>query len=98
MPIIAWIVGGLLTVTSSFVGRALVALGLGFVSFEGVDTAMDALKSNIMAAASGLPATTIGIMGTLKMGTSVSIILSAIIVRMTLDGLQSGAIKKLVTK
>ena len=96
--ILAWVIGGLAAATASFVGRALVALGLGFVTYTAIDTVLDSLKANLLSAAAGLPATTIGILGTLKLGTSASIILSAILVRMTLDGLQSGAIKRMVVK
>jgi hypothetical protein len=96
MPIVAWIAGALLTLTGSFVGRVLVSLGIGFISYEGVTTAMDAIKSNVLSLASGLPAVTLGVMATMKVGTCISILLSAVIVRLTLQGLtSSGAIKRM---
>lgn len=99
MPIfVAALIGGLVSAAGSLVGRVLIALCIGFVSFKGMDVLLSAIKSSVAGNLSGLPAGVIGLMGLFKVGTMINILWSAVSIRLTLNGLTSGSIKKMVVK
>lgn len=85
-------------IVGSLVGRALVALGLGVVTYTGVSVTLTWLKSKFAENAALLPADVVGMLATMKVGEVISIIFSAILVRLTLDGLSSDTVKRWVTK
>lgn len=92
------IVGVLIEVAATIVGRVLIALGLGYVTYTGIDTSLAWASSQFLSGMSGLPAAAVGLANTLKIGVCTSMLLSAITVRLTLSGLTSGSIKRLVQK
>lgn len=95
MPVIAAaLLGGLMNIAGSLVGRVLIALGLSVVTYQGVDTVLGKLKSDAVAALMGLPPELLGILGYMKVGVCISIIASAVAVRMGLSGL-GGVVKRL---
>lgn len=99
MPIfLAALIGGLVSAAGSMVGRVLIALGVSYVSYTGLNVLFSGIQSAVASNLSALPPGVIGLMGLLKVGTSINIIFSAITVRMTLGGLTGGAIKKAVLK
>lgn len=99
MPLfIAALLGALASAAGHLVGRVLIALGIGFVSYQGIDTALAFVKTQMLAQVSGLPASMLALLGVMKIGIVMSILLSALTARMTLNGLQSGAVKKMVQK
>lgn len=99
MPVIASVIwGAFLNIIGTVVGRALVALGLGVVTFTGVSTSLDWMKAQAVTALTSLPPELVQIMGVLKVGTFISIITSAVAVRLLLSGVQSGTMKRWVTK
>lgn len=96
---VAALLGGLIEIAASMLGRALLALGLGWVSYQGVRVTIDYLKAEALSALSGVSAQMLGLMAYLKVGEFISIIFSALLVRLLLNGLSSGgAIYKLVRK
>jgi len=98
MPaLIAMLWGALIPVLGSLVGRILVSLGIGYLTFTGVDTSIGWAKASFLTNVSALPATAVGIMGLLHVGKCVSILLSAVTMRITLGG-TAGTIKKMVVK
>lgn len=98
--VIAFLVGALVQAASSFVGSALVALGVSAVTYKGVSTLFDYIKgiafANMDAAASY--GNLAGWLGLLKVGTCMNILFSAVAARLVLKGLTGGSIKKWVTK
>lgn len=99
MPVfLAALIGGLVSAAGSFVGRVLLALGIGFVAYQGIDVAMNQFITMFQNSASGLPGSVAGMLGVLKIGTGVNIILSACLARLTLNGMTSGTIKRMVFK
>ena len=49
MPLfVAALIGGLVQVAGSIVGRVLIALSIGYVSYSGLSVLMDSLKSQVM--------------------------------------------------
>lgn len=99
MPaLVAVIMGALLQIVGSLVGRVLVALGLSVMTYTGMSVTLTWLKSQAVTAALGLPADVIGMLSVMKVGTSISIIFSAMLARLVVTGLQGDAVKKWVLK
>lgn len=100
MPmIVSWILAGLIQVAGSLVGRVLLALGFGFVEFAG----FSALVDNVKAQASSL----IGAVGNselaawagfFRIDVCLSILLSAIGVKVLLNSLGGDKVRRLVQK
>ena len=59
----------------------------------GVDTALDRLKADALSAFSGLPGDLVALLSYLKVGVAISIITSAVAVRLSLAGM-TGAVKR----
>lgn len=101
MPVwIAALIGGLVQVALSTVGRVLVGLGIGVVTYSGVSIALDEAKTRAFAymdQASNFAQ--IGqFMGMLQIGTCFNILFSALTIRLVLHGLTGDTVKKWVTK
>lgn len=98
-PILAWsLVGALIQVVETLVGRVLLSLGIGYVTYTGVDMTFAWAKTQFLNGVSGLPPEGIQIMAMLKIGVCVSMLLSALTARLVLMGLTSGTVKKMVIK
>lgn len=95
---IAALLGGLINIAGSLVGRVLIALGMSVVTFTGLSTTLDWVKGQAVAALTGLPAEMLGLVGLLGVGEFISIIASALAARLLLNGLTDGSIKKLAMK
>ena len=95
---IAALMGALIQIVGSLVGRVLVALGLSVVTYTGMSVTLNWLKSQAVTAALGLPPDVIGMLSVMKVGTSISIIFSAMLARLVVTGLQGDAVKKWVLK
>lgn len=94
MPVfIAALWGALLNIAGSLVGQVLISLGIAVVTYVGVDTTLDKLKSDAVMALMGLPPDLVALLSFLKVGVAISIITSAVAVRLTLSGM-TGAIKR----
>lgn len=99
MPVfLAALIGGLVSACGTLVGRVLVSLGFGYLAFTGVDTSIAWVRAEFLAGVSGLPAAAVGLMGVLKVGTCVSMLISAVSMRLLMQGLTSGTIKRMVLK
>jgi len=97
MPVfLAALLGGLLELTRSIVGRVLVALGIGIASYSGLSVTLGFLRAQAVGSLSGAPGELVGLLGYLGIGEAVSIISSAYIVRLTLKGLTDGVLKSFV--
>lgn len=99
MPyIIAILLQGLLYLTKSFVGRALVALGIGTVTYTGMSASLSFLKSQALSALGQMGADTVALMSYMKIGVCISIVSSAMVARLLVTGLQSDTVKRWVLK
>lgn len=99
MPIfLASLLGGLLSIVGSLVGRVVLALGFAAVAYTGISSSLDFLKDSAVSALLGLPPDVVGLMGVMKVGQSVSIIFSAITARLLLNGLSSDTVKRWVMR
>lgn len=95
---IAALLGGLVNIAGTIAGQVLIGLGISVVTYSGVDTTINWLKSGAVAALGGLPAEVIGILGLMQVGVCISMVFSAMAVRLTLNGLTSGTFKRWVNK
>lgn len=99
MPLfLAALLGGLVQAAGSFVGRALIALGIGYVSYTGINALLGWIKSQVISYLVGAPATVVAIMGLLKIDVALSIIFSAFAARLVLQGLTSDKVTRMVIK
>lgn len=97
-----WLVGallsGLLQITGSLVGRVLVSLGVGLVTYTGISSSITWLKTSAISAAVGLGPDVVGMLSVMRVGQCISIIFSAMAARLLIQGLQGDTVKKWVTK
>ena len=99
MPVnVAALLGGLINIAGTIAGRVLIGLGISVLTYSGLSTSMDWLMGQAVSNFAGLPAQVINILYVLKVGPCISLIASAITVRMTIEGMTSGSMKKWVTK
>ncbi|MDO9315172.1 MAG: DUF2523 domain-containing protein [Burkholderiaceae bacterium] len=99
MPaLIAMFMGALIQITGSLVGRVLVALGISLVTYSGMNASLGWLKAQAVSALQGTGAEVLGMLGTMKVGQCISIVISAMLARQVINGVQSDTMKKLVTK
>ncbi|QHI96751.1 DUF2523 domain-containing protein [Xylophilus rhododendri] len=99
MPAIAAAIGWvLLQVAGSFAVQMLVGLGVGVLTFSGMDVTLGWLKTQALASFSALDPTIVGLLAYMKVGVAMNIIFSALVMRLTLAGVQSGTFKKWVHK
>lgn len=88
------LIGMLANAAGSIAGNALVSLGMGYITWKGVDVSLNWLSLQVATRMSGLPALTLDALATLKLGSCVAIILSALAARLTFDGMKNGAMKR----
>lgn len=99
MPVFVAAIGGMLiNLVGTLVGRVMIALGISVVTYTGMTVTLDWLKAGALQAVAGLPAQVIQILGILRVGQCISIVFSAILARLIIQGLQGDTIKKWVTK
>jgi hypothetical protein len=99
IPVIAAssIGGILLALTTSLVGRVLMALGLGLVTYNALDPLLEQFQANYFSQFNGVPAEILGFAGLLKIGEAVQIVFAALATKLFLSGVQ-GVIKRWVVK
>lgn len=97
MPIIvASIIGALAQAMGSLVGRVLIALGLGFVSYKGFDALVSSITEQIMGLITGFGTSELAAWaGFFQIDKHFSMTLSAITVKIAMNGIQDG--KKFIT-
>ncbi|MDR6731953.1 DUF2523 domain-containing protein [Delftia lacustris] len=100
MPlIISTLLGGLLQIAGSMVGRVLLSLGFGFVEYVGISALIDRVKQQATGligavGASGLAEWA----GFFRIDVHLSIILSAIGVKVMLNALGGDKVRRLVQR
>ncbi|MBS0428178.1 MAG: DUF2523 domain-containing protein [Proteobacteria bacterium] len=100
MPWIASVIlGGLLELMGSLVGRALLALGFGFAEYAGVSLLFDQVKAYASSALGGFGSSDlVAWAGFFRIDQHITIIISAIGVKMIFNGLTGSRVRKLVQK
>lgn len=91
MPVIlASLLGGLIQLSGSLVGRVLIALGISYVTYTGISIGLDAIKEAVWNNLAGVPAELVGLLAIAKIDVCINIIFSAVTARLALNGLTSG--------
>lgn len=99
MPLlVAALIGGLIQASVTIVGRILIALGVGFITYTGITILIDGIKSDVITNFQALDSQIVQILAVLQVDTAITMIFSAIAARLILNGLQSGAVKRMVLK
>lgn len=95
--IIGWLIGAIGTALASYVGRILIALGITYVTYSGVDVLLNNYKSDVFLLL-GVGGTMQGIVAVCRIGDATNILFSAFAARMALNGLTGGAFTKMKIK
>lgn len=100
MPwIISVLLGGLLQLVGSFVGRVIVALGFGYVEFVGISALVDNAKTQASSLIGAVGSSSLAEWaGFFRIDVHLSIVLSAIGVKVLLNALGGDKVRKLVQK
>jgi hypothetical protein len=102
MPLfLAALLGALSQAAGSLVGRVLVSLGIGYATFTGINTLVAYVQTNALAQINSLPADAIILAGRMRVGVALSMVFSAILMRLALNGLSSvasGSLTRMVQK
>ena len=100
MPVfIAAMLGGLVQACGTLVGRVLVSLGIGYVTYTGASASLDWAKSYVLQRMAGLPADLVQILGLLQVGTCLNIVFSAHAAILVVKSMSAGGrITKMVQK
>ena len=94
MPwLIAVFLQGLLFLTKSFVGRILVALGIGITSYTGMSASVGWLKTQAISAFNGMGAETVALLSFMQVGVAINIVFSAMLARFVLNGITGDTFK-----
>ncbi len=73
-------------------------MGVGVVTYTGLRTGLDSIFNNVKSVISGAPPGVLQVLGVMKLDVVLSIVFSAIVARMVLNGLTGETVKKWVTK
>lgn len=94
---IAMLWGAFLNIIGGVVAQVFISAGIAVVTYTGVSSVLDRLKSEALMAFAGLPAEMVSLLSYMKVGVAFSIITSAVAVRMGLSGMD-GAVKRFKKK
>jgi Protein of unknown function (DUF2523) len=92
------LIGALIQVLGTLVGKILVSLGIGYAVYSGVDVSISYARDIFITRISTQGANVVAVASSLKVGVCVSIITSAITTRLTINGLTGGALKRFTLK
>lgn len=92
------LLGGLVTVAGSIVGRVLLSLGIGYVSYKGISVLLTSLKSQAISSLTSIPPEMLQIVGLAKLDICLNILFSALAARLVIMGLTSDTFTRMVIK
>lgn len=98
MPLLMALGGLLLNLVGSIAGRALLALGMGYVTYTGFDTAVGFLLQQIKDNMAGLPVEIVQFLAFLWVDKAIGMVFSAYAAAAAIRLASSGSLTKLVTK
>lgn len=98
MPLLFAALGLLLSVMDSVVGRVLIALGIGFVTYSGFDVAIGWLLDFIKANFSGMPSDVLSFLAWLWVDKAIGMMFSAYSVAIGFKLAGSTTLRKMVQK
>lgn len=93
MAVVAALLSALLTWALPIVRSVLIGLGVGFVTYQGLDVLLGQLRGHVFDLLGSLPLSMLQILGLGGIDKALNIIFSAFAARLVLDGVTSGAFK-----
>lgn len=95
MPyIIGLLWGGFLLILESSVGRILIALGISFITYQGIDTLLDSILSQALSYLN-VNASISSMIGLTRIDQCINVVCSAVAAKYALAGLTGGKFTKL---
>jgi len=91
------LMGALASIMASLVGRAILALGIGFITYNGVTILLTTLKNQVISSIGGIGGDALALIGYFWLDKGISIIFSAYTIVITMR-LVNGSMKKMVFK
>lgn len=98
MPLLIPLLGGLLTICGSLVGRVLLALGIGYVTFKGFDLVITWLLNSIKTNMAAMPVEILNFLAWLWVDKAIGMMFSAYSAAVVIKMAGSANITKMVTK
>lgn len=89
--------GALATMMASLVGRAVLALGIGFVTYQGVMVVITAMEVAVVNAFGPMPALMVNFLAFMWIDKAITVMFSAVAVSIAVRGI-GGSVKKMVFK
>lgn len=89
------VVAGLASGAVQMVLKVLTSLGFGYLTFVGVDALVTQNEQQIFILISRLPTVAVQLIGVLQIGTCIKVVFSAIVMRLSIAGLNEGIIKRM---
>ncbi len=89
--------GGLVSILGTLVGRVLTALAITYVSYSGLDVLIQNVKDAAFMSMGNMGVLS-GVVGMLKLGECLNVIVSAIVAKYTIAGLTNGTVTKMVLR
>jgi len=96
--LIAALWGFLASAMGTMVGKVLLSLGIGYASYSAIDTSIGWARDFVISHISAMGGNTLAVAQAMQVGTCISILTSALVVRMTLAGMQAGVVKRMQVK
>jgi len=97
MPLfLASLLGGFINIAGTLVGRVLIGLGISAVTYTGLSTSLSWLSSSAVTQLLSLPPQVLGVLSLLKVGSAISLIMSATAAKLTLNGLTGDTFRRWV--
>lgn len=96
--VIAALIGAFVYAIGSIVGRVLLALGMGYVTFTGVSTLGDWLQNHVQTAFGGLAAEAGQFLAYLWVDKAITMVFSALVLALTYRMSGSSLITNLIVK
>lgn len=89
--------GALAASLGSLIGRACIALGIGFVTYKGLDVVVGSLRNQVLSNMNSIPYDAAALLGYLWFDRAIMMILSAYVAALGMR-FTAGAVKKMVLK
>jgi len=89
--------GALAAMMASLVGRAVLALGIGFVTYTGTMVVITGMENLIMNNMTGMPVLMVNFLGFMWVDKAVTVIFSAVAASIAIRGI-GGSVKRMIFK
>lgn len=91
------LMGALATAMASLVWRAVIALGIGFISYTGISVAIAYMQQAVFDSVNGISGDALGLIGYLWLDKAITVIFSAITISLAMR-LLGGGLKRVIVK